>query len=115
MHILGSMYYGGDGGTQDRSMAAMWFRKAAERGVKDSQFNLGILYERGDGVPINPSEAYKWLSIAANAGDKGAKTEVAKLKSQLSDAQLQKADDAVARFTPISDGAPPMSASASQG
>ena len=115
MHILGSMYYGGDGGTQDRSMAAMWFRKAAERGVKDSQFNLGVLYERGDGVPINPSEAYKWLSIAADAGDKGAKVEVDKLKTQLSEAQLQKAEDAVSRFTPISDGQPPMAASASQG
>ena len=115
MYNLGTMYYNGDGVTQDRSMAAVWFRKAAERGVKNGQYNLGILYEGGQGVPINPSEAYKWLSIAANSGDKDAAKEAAKLKSQLSDAQLQKVEDAIARFTPISDGQPPMSASASQG
>jgi len=105
MYNLGSMYYQGEGGAQDHSLAAMWFRKAAERGVKDSQYNLGVLYERGDGVPLNPSEAYKWLRIVGNGGDKAAAHEADDLAGQLTDEQRQRAEDEVARFTPITDGA----------
>ncbi len=106
MYNLGSMYYSGDGGPQDRPMAAMWFRKAAERGVLDSQYNLGILYQEGMGVPINLSESYKWLKIAAKGGDKDAAKAASDLEAQLTDSQRQKAEDAVAQFTPISDGTP---------
>ncbi|MDI7775457.1 hypothetical protein [Asticcacaulis sp. EMRT-3] len=113
MYNLGSMYYQGEGGSQDHSLAAMWFRKAAERGVKDSQYNLGVLYERGDGVPLNPSEAYKWLRIAGNSGDKVSAQEADDLASQLTAEQRQRAEDAVTRFTPVSDGQPPMPASES--
>ena len=116
MNNYAMMYYSGDGGPQDRVMAAMWFRKAAERGQKDSQYNLGLLYQSGDGVAINPSEAYKWLSLAAKSGDGEAAKAAGTVRTQLSDAQRQKADDQVTAFVPISDGAPPMDASAvSQG
>ncbi|MEI9906227.1 MAG: hypothetical protein WDN06_21695 [Asticcacaulis sp.] len=57
MNNVALMYYNGDGGAQDRVMAAMWFRKAAERGIEDSQYNLGVLYQHGDGVAVNLSEA----------------------------------------------------------
>jgi localization factor PodJL len=114
MFMLGSMYYNGEGGEQDRSTAAMWFRKSAERGVVDGQFNLGSLYQSGEGVPLNPTEAYKWMRIAADNGDTGAKEAVEGLAQQLSEAQRAKADDAVARFTPISDEAPPIATPGSE-
>ncbi|MBW8734726.1 MAG: SEL1-like repeat protein, partial [Asticcacaulis sp.] len=98
MHNLGTMYYNGIGGAQNAVTAAIWFRKAAERGVSDSQYNLGLLYERGEGVPLDPSEAYKWLSIAARSGDKDAAREATALRQDLSEAQRQKADAAVAGF-----------------
>jgi localization factor PodJL len=101
MHNLGTMYYNGTSGPANAVTAAIWFRKAAERGVSDSQYNLGLLYERGEGVPLDPSEAYKWLSIAARSGDKDAAREAAALRSDLSEAQRQKADAAVAAFKPI--------------
>ena len=41
----------------------------AERGVADSQFNLGILYARGIGVEQNLAESFKWFSLAAAQGD----------------------------------------------
>ncbi|MFT4074615.1 MAG: hypothetical protein QM647_03720 [Asticcacaulis sp.] len=104
MNQYGYMFYNGDGGTQDRPTAALWFRKAAERGVVDGQYNLALLYQSGNGVPLNPSEAYKWMKIAANNGADGAKAYATDLGSQLSDEQRARADDAVARFTPISDG-----------
>ena len=115
MHNLALMYYGGDGGSQDRVIAAMWYRKAAERGIEDSQYNLGILYQEGVGVAMNLSESYKWLSIAAKSGDADAAKAAAAVRTQLSDAQIQKVDGEVASFMPISDGQPPMAASASQG
>ncbi len=103
MHNLGTMYYNGVGGAQNPVTAAIWFRKAAERGVSDSQYNLGLLYERGEGVPLDPSEAYKWLSIAARSGDKDAAREASALRQDLSEAQRQKADAAVAAFKPAGD------------
>ena len=104
MYNLGTMYYNGVGGPKNPVTAAMWFRKAATYGISDSQYNLGLLFERGDGVPINPSEAYKWLSIAAKSGDKDAAREAAAIRQDLSDAQRQKAEDAIAAFKPVDDG-----------
>ena len=52
--------------------AAQWFRKAAARGVADSQYNLGILYARGIGVEQNLAESYKWFALAAQQGDQDA-------------------------------------------
>src|SRR4029077_8209954 len=51
---------------------SQWFRKAADRGVADSQFNLGILYARGIGVEQNLAESFKWFSLAAAQGDADA-------------------------------------------
>jgi localization factor PodJL len=59
---------GGGKGANYKS-AAQWFRKAADRGVADSQFNLGILYARGIGVEQNLAESFKWFSLAAAQGD----------------------------------------------
>ena len=59
---------GGGAGPNYKS-ASQWFRKAAERGIADSQFNLGILYARGIGVEQNLAESFKWFSLAAAQGD----------------------------------------------
>ena len=49
-----------------------WFRKAADHGVADSQYNLGILYARGIGVEQNLAEPTKWFALAAREGDTDA-------------------------------------------
>ena len=48
--------------------AAKWCRKAAEQGLAEAQYKLGLKYENGWGVPINHAEAVKWLSLAAEQG-----------------------------------------------
>jgi localization factor PodJL len=53
----------------DYTSAIPWFRKAAERGLRDSQYNLGVLYARGLGLPQNLPESFRWFSLAANQGD----------------------------------------------
>jgi localization factor PodJL len=45
---------------------------AADRGVADSQYNLGVLYARGLGVEANLAESYRWFALAANQGDTDA-------------------------------------------
>ena len=61
---------GGDG-KPDYAAAADWFRKAAELGVRDSQFNLGVLYGRGLGAP-RTWPVWLWFSLAAQQGDADA-------------------------------------------
>ena len=56
----------------DYPSAVQWFTEAANRGLADSQYNLGILYESGRGVPASLVEAYKWYALAARSGDKDA-------------------------------------------
>lgn len=50
-------------------VAAEWFRKAAEFGDTDSQFNLGQFYASGIGVTPSQVEAYFWYKLAAKGGD----------------------------------------------
>jgi localization factor PodJL len=45
---------------------------AAERNVRDSQYNLGVLYARGFGVDQNMAESFRWFSLAATQGDADA-------------------------------------------
>ncbi|MFX8637285.1 sel1 repeat family protein, partial [Acinetobacter baumannii] len=66
MHNLALYEFNGEGGAKDQADASRWFRKAAEQGVVDSQYNLARLYDNGGyGVPQNKAEAYKWYLVAA--------------------------------------------------
>jgi localization factor PodJL len=68
---------------RDYARAASWFRKAADRGLKDSQFNLAVLHERGLGVPSNPEDAVFWYSLAAVQGDEEAVAKAKALEADL--------------------------------
>ena len=54
------MYAFGKGVPEDDKQAVKWFRLAAEQGVANAQYNLGVMYERGDGVPEDKVLAYMW-------------------------------------------------------
>ena len=60
------MYDQGHGLPQDYTQAAIWYRKAAEQGGAEAQFNLGLLFDNGHGVPKDYAEAYFWLDLAAS-------------------------------------------------
>ena len=101
MHDLALYYAEGRGGVDvDLPTAAKWFEKAAERGVVDSQFNLGVLHESGQGLPKNVTDAFVWYSIAAKQGDQFAKTRVEVLKPTLEQVDLITADERVRKFSP---------------
>ncbi len=49
----------------DIAEAAKWYRKAAESGNGDAQYQLARLYEQGVGVPKSDREAFFWYLKAA--------------------------------------------------
>lgn len=102
MHDLALYYAEGRGGVEaDLPTAAKWFEKAAERGVVDSQFNLGVLFESGQGLPKNINDAFVWYSIAAAQGDQFAKTRIEVLTNTLDQADLVSASARVKKFKPV--------------
>ena len=62
------MYDKGEGVEQDHEEAVKWYRKAADQGDADAQFNLGVMYYNGEGVPEDDKEAVKWWRKAAEQG-----------------------------------------------
>ena len=51
------MFYRGQLGVVNYTMAAKWFRKAAEQGSGTAHFNLGFMYRFGQGVESNFARA----------------------------------------------------------
>jgi localization factor PodJL len=95
MHNLAVLDADGGGKGPNYKSAAHWFRKAAERGIADSQFNLGILYARGIGVEQN-----LWFSLAAAQGDADAARKRDDVAKRLDPQSLAAAKLAVTSFTP---------------
>ncbi len=67
--LLGTQYREGRGGApRDLAEAARWFAVAAESGLPEAQYNLGLVRYRGEGVSRRPHEALKWMRQAATNG-----------------------------------------------
>ena len=58
------MYNQGQGVPLNFKEALVWFRKAADQGHSDAQFNLCAMYNQGQGVPLNFKEALVWYRKA---------------------------------------------------
>ena len=43
----------------DDTVAAEWYRKAADQGFADAQLNLGLMCDEGKGVPMDKFKAYE--------------------------------------------------------
>ena len=85
-------------GKPDYAEAAHWFRKAAEFGVRDSQFNLGVLYGRGLGVPQDLGQSWMWFSLAARQGDADAAGKRDEVAAKMDANALAAASKALADF-----------------
>ena len=78
--VLGTQYREGRGGVpRDPAEAARWFKVAAENGVPEAQYNLGLMYYRGEGVPRQLYEALRWMRQAATGGHVPAQRAVGQL------------------------------------
>ena len=101
MHDLALYHAEGRGGVDvNMPTAAKWFEKAAQRGVVDSQFNLGVLFESGQGLPQDMESALVWYSIGGAQGDQMAAGRVGVLRKTLTADQIARADKRIASFKP---------------
>ena len=94
---------------QDYAEAARWYRRAAEQGDAQAQYNLGLAYARGEGVTQNPVEAHMWFNLAAArfpANDTRNRTAAVKnrdtVASEMSSEQLAEAQKRAREWTPQS-------------
>jgi TPR repeat protein len=62
------MYLNGWHVPQDYAEAAKWYRLAAEQGIANAGYDLGLMYIQGEGVPQDYAEAIKWFQRAAEQG-----------------------------------------------
>ncbi len=68
------------------------YRRAAEQGDAQAQFNLGVMYERGRGVPQDFIRAHMWYNVAAAAWDSDdAREHRDSVASRMTAAQIGKA------------------------
>ena len=78
--LLGSLYEDGKQGLgKNLPEAAKWYRKAAEQGYPQAQYNLGLLYEDGKGMTRNYHKATQWYQRAAKKGLSEAQNNLAVL------------------------------------
>lgn len=75
-HILGDVYYKGEGVQQDYSEAFKWYRLAADQGLAESQHMLGAMYDQGNGMPQDYVKAVAWYRKAAEQGYAPAQLEL---------------------------------------
>jgi TPR repeat protein len=57
---------------KDETAALEWFKKAANQGDIDAQYNLAIMYVNGLGTDRSDMQAYFWTTLSAAKGNKNA-------------------------------------------
>ena len=66
-------------------------KKAAEQGVAQAQYNLGICYYNGQGMIQNNIKAYAWIAVASANGDDQATKALQLLKEEMTPLQIERA------------------------
>jgi len=84
----------------DYTYAVHWYRLAAEQGIAEAQYNLGVMYYEGAGVPGNLMQAYKWLALAAAQDHAAAKDNRDIVRDSLTPAQIAEAQKLAAEWKP---------------
>jgi TPR repeat protein len=65
---MAAMYRDGLGVPADLAKALGWYRKAADHGNPEAQFQLGLMSIRGQGVKADPAQGLGWIRKAAEQG-----------------------------------------------
>lgn len=65
LKVADQYFFGKKGRRVNLSLAAYWFRKAADAGNARGQFNYGVCCLKGWGVPASPQTGFLWISKAA--------------------------------------------------
>lgn len=76
---VGQFFELGAGVAQDSSVAAEWYRKAADAGNYEAQYRLARLYKEGTGVKQDYSAAARWFQKSADQGSSEAQIDLGNL------------------------------------
>ena len=80
---IGSLYLNGNGVPKSEAKAAKWFKKAAELGHPESQYNYGLSLIDGWDSKYNKEEGVFWLKKSADSGVSQAKEVLKKVGEQI--------------------------------
>ena len=97
-YYVAMMYLQGQGVGQSYEEAANWFRKAAERRVKQAQFRLAELYMQGRGVPKDYEYAYAWYRTGAEHQHSKSIDALPAARENLSEDELEEAEKLARKF-----------------
>ena len=62
------MYDYGEGVAKDNTQAVYWYRKSAEQGHSEAQYNLALKYYYGEGMAKDYKQAFYWYKKSAEQG-----------------------------------------------
>ena len=91
---FGLRFVSGEGVPRSDEEASKWFRRAAQQGLAEAQFNLGKIFYTASlrhlamGIGEDRMEAYMWFHLAAAQGHLRAEAFEETLNLQLTDAEL---------------------------
>ncbi|MCK5725915.1 MAG: sel1 repeat family protein [Thiotrichaceae bacterium] len=93
-YFYGGTVFGSEKGwQQDYPKAFKIWSSDAEKGVKTSQFMIGVMYQKGLGIEKNPSEAWYWLKVALANGYKGSTDVLIALGKEITPEQKHLAEE----------------------
>ena len=81
----------GQGVPQDNQQAYKWYRLAADQGVREAQYDLGVMYENGLFVPQDYILAHMWGNLAAASGSESAVELRNSVEKRMTPAQIAEA------------------------
>ncbi|HYE84760.1 MAG TPA: hypothetical protein VEA16_00290, partial [Vicinamibacterales bacterium] len=97
-NYVGEIYLKGLGIPPDYGMAAQWFQKAADQGLKRAKSNLAYLYEQGLGVAKDELKALNLYREAAGAtGDELLFASTVQVQLEAKDTEIAALKDTVAQ------------------
>ncbi len=65
--LLAGRYFSGDGAKKDLYRAGIWYRRAAEGGCAEAQYQIGVMLLDGEGVTEDSNEGLEWIFRASQA------------------------------------------------
>ena len=83
-----------------QSAQVSWYRKGADQGFADAQYNLGIMYANGRGIPQDYVQAHMWLNLAAVNGDADAINNHDFVAAKMTPAQIAEAQKMAREWKP---------------
>ncbi len=103
---LGKLYCCGERPYRDTVKALYWWCQAANVGQRDAMLEIGKLYEnahkqKGNIIPRDDVLAYTYYQLAVEEGNEDAKRYRNKIKTRLTDRQIDKSRHQLAKWPAI--------------